>query len=38
MVTRRSMQAQPKILKKMIGTPNLPIRTKIFLEKLGLAP
>jgi hypothetical protein len=27
--TRRNLQAQPKILKKIIGTPNLPIKTKI---------
>jgi uncharacterized protein YcgL (UPF0745 family) len=30
---RRSLQAQPKILKKMIGTPNLPIRTITFPKK-----
>jgi hypothetical protein len=31
--TRRSLQVQPKILKKIIRTPNLPIRTKICLKK-----
>jgi hypothetical protein len=32
--TRRSLQAQPKILKKIIRTPNLPIRSKIrYLKK-----
>jgi hypothetical protein len=25
--TRRNMQIQPKILKKIIGTPNKPIKT-----------
>jgi hypothetical protein len=31
--TRRNLQAQPKIRKKIIGTPNIPIKTKIFLKK-----
>jgi hypothetical protein len=31
--TRRNLQAQPKILKKIIETPNLPTRTKIFQKK-----
>jgi hypothetical protein len=31
--TRRSLQVQSKILKKIIRTPNLPIRTKICLKK-----
>jgi hypothetical protein len=30
---RQSLQAQPKILKKIIGTPNLPIRTKKISNK-----
>jgi hypothetical protein len=30
---RRNLQAQPKILKKIIETPNLPTRTKIFQKK-----
>jgi hypothetical protein len=30
--TRRNLQAQPKILKKIIVTPNIPINTKIFLK------
>jgi hypothetical protein len=34
--TRRNLQAQPKILKKTIRTPNLPIRTKIFPKKVCL--
>jgi hypothetical protein len=33
-VTRRNLQAQPKILKKIIETPNLPIRTKIFQKTM----
>jgi hypothetical protein len=35
---RRNLQAQPKMLKKIIRTPNLPIRTKIFLKKVCLVP
>jgi hypothetical protein len=31
--TQRNLQAQPKILKKMTGTPNLPIEKKIFPKK-----
>jgi hypothetical protein len=31
--TRQNLQAQPKILKKIIGTSNQPIRTKNFLKK-----
>jgi hypothetical protein len=31
--TRRNLQAQPKILKKITETPNLPIKTKIFPKK-----
>jgi hypothetical protein len=27
---RRNLQAQPKMLKKIVGTSNQPIRTKIF--------
>jgi hypothetical protein len=34
--TRRKLQALPKILKKIIGTPNLPIRTKFFPKKVCL--
>jgi hypothetical protein len=37
--TRRNLQAQPKILKKNIGiTPNIPIKKKIFPEKVCLVP
>jgi hypothetical protein len=31
--TRRTLQAQPKFLKKIIGTPNQLIRTKVFRKK-----
>jgi hypothetical protein len=37
-VARRNLQAQSKILKKMIGTPNLPIRTKKFPKKVCFVP
>jgi hypothetical protein len=36
--TRRNLQAYPKILKKIIGTPNLPIKTKMFQKKLCFVP
>jgi hypothetical protein len=36
--TRRNLQAQPKILKKINGTPNLPTKTKIFPKKVCLVP
>jgi hypothetical protein len=36
--TRRNLQAQPKILKKIIGTPNLPIKKKVFPKKVCLNP
>jgi hypothetical protein len=36
--TQRNMQARPKILKKIIGTPNQPINTKIFPKKVCLVP
>jgi hypothetical protein len=32
--TRRNLQAQPNILKKIIGTPNLPIKKEIFPNKI----
>jgi hypothetical protein len=32
--TRRNLQAQPKMFKKIVGTPNQPIKTKICLKKL----
>jgi hypothetical protein len=35
--TRQNLQAQPRILKKISGTSNQPIRTKIFTKKLLLA-
>jgi hypothetical protein len=36
--TRRNLQTRPKILKKNIGTPNQPIRIKIFPKKVCLVP
>jgi hypothetical protein len=36
--TRRNLQAQPKILKKIIGTPNVPIKTKICPKNECLVP
>jgi hypothetical protein len=32
--TRQNLQAQTKILKKIVGTSNQPIRTKIFTKKV----
>jgi hypothetical protein len=32
--TRRNLQAQPKILKKIIETPNIPIRKKKLPKKI----
>jgi hypothetical protein len=37
-INRQNLQAQPKILKKIIRTPNLPIKTKIFPKKVCLVP
>jgi hypothetical protein len=37
-VTRRNLQAQPKMLKKIVGASNQPIRTKIFPKKEFLVP
>jgi hypothetical protein len=34
--TRRNLQAQPKILKKIVETSNQPIITKIFPKKVSL--
>jgi hypothetical protein len=36
--TRQRLPAQPKILKKIIGIPNLPIKTNIFSKKVCLVP
>jgi hypothetical protein len=36
--TRRNLQAQPKMLKKIVGTSNQPIRTKILPKKVCLVP
>jgi hypothetical protein len=35
--TRRNLQAQAKILKKINGTPKLPTKTKIFPKKSMLS-
>jgi hypothetical protein len=36
--TRRNLQAQPKMLKKIVGTTNKPIRTKNLPKKVCLVP
>jgi hypothetical protein len=36
--TRRNLQAQPKMLKKIVGKSNPPIRTKNFPTKVCLVP
>jgi hypothetical protein len=36
--TRRNLQAQLKMLKKIVGTSNQTIRTKIFSKKVYLVP
>jgi hypothetical protein len=36
--TRRNLQTRSNILKKIIGIPNQPIRTKILPQKVCLVP